>query len=108
MKFLARIISHFPSEIENMKKQITRISIIQSSKVATALYVLLGFIYTLIGIPMVMFGGDKLKIMGTIYILMPIFMAVFGFIFFVIFAAIYNLLAKWLGGMEVEVTDIGR
>jgi len=69
-----------------MKKQITRISILQSSKVATALYALMGFIY----------------------ILMPIPMAVLGFIFFVLFAAIYNLLARWLGGMEVEVTDISR
>jgi len=73
---------------------------------ATALYALMGFIYTLIGIPMLIFGGDKLKIMGIIYILMPIPMAILGFIFFVIFAAIYNLLARWLGGMEVEVTDI--
>jgi len=89
-----------------MKKQITRISILQSSKIATALYVLLGFIYTLIGIPMLIFGGDKLKIIGIIYVLMPITMAIFGFIFFVIFSAIYNLLARWLGGMEVEVTDI--
>ncbi|HXI41993.1 MAG TPA: hypothetical protein VNH83_18560 [Bryobacteraceae bacterium] len=72
--------------MENMKKQITRISILQSSKVATALYALMGFIY----------------------ILMPIPMAVLGFIFFVLFAAIYNLLARWLGGMEVEVTDISR
>jgi hypothetical protein len=35
-----------------MKKQITRISILQSSKIATVLYFLVGFIYTLIGIPM--------------------------------------------------------
>ena len=91
-----------------MKKQISRISILQSSKVATALYALMGFIYTLIGIPMLIFGDDKLKIMGIIYILMPIPMAVLGFIFFVLFAAIYNLLARWLGGMEVEVTDISR
>ncbi len=33
-------------------------------------------------------------------------MGIFGFIFFVIFAAVYNLLAKPLGGMEVEVTNI--
>jgi len=26
------------------------------------------------------------------------------FIFFVLFAAVYNGLAKWLGGVEVEVT----
>ena len=57
---------------------------------------------------MLIFGGDKLKIMGTIYILMPLLMAIFGFIFFVIFAALYNLLATWLGGMEIEVTDINE
>ena len=51
-----------------MKKQITRISILQSSKVATALYAILGCIYALFGIPMLIFGGEKLKIMGIIYI----------------------------------------
>ncbi len=66
----------------------------------------MGFIYTVIGIPMLIFGGEKLKVIAIIYILMPIVMAAFGFIFFVIFAAIYNLLAKWLGGIEVEVKDI--
>jgi hypothetical protein len=90
-----------------MKKQLSRISILQSSKIATALYVLTGFIYTLIGIPILIFGNEKLRVLAIIYILMPIIMAIFGFVFFVIFAAIYNLLAKWLGGIEVEVTDIG-
>jgi hypothetical protein len=89
-----------------MKKQLIRISILQSSKIATALYVLMGFIYAAIGTPMLIFGNEKLKILAIIYILMPIIMAIFGFIFFVIFAAIYNLLAKWFGGIEVEVKDI--
>jgi len=31
---------------------------------------------------------------------------VFGFIFFVIFAAVYNLIAKWVGGVEFEVIDV--
>jgi hypothetical protein len=92
--------------LETMKKQLSRISILQSSKITTALYVLMGFIYTAIGIPMFIFGNEKLKILAIIYILMPIIMAIFGFIFFVIFAAIYNLLAKWFGGIEVEVKDI--
>ncbi len=89
-----------------MKKQLSRICILQSAKITTALYVLMGFIYTLIGVPMLMFGGEKLKIMAIVYILMPIVMAIFGFIFFVIFAAIYNALAKRLGGFEVEVTNV--
>jgi hypothetical protein len=89
-----------------MTKQIIRISVLQSSKVMTALYVLLGFIYTLIGIPMIIFGSTQLRIMGIIYCLMPIVMGIFGFICFVIFAAIYNVLAKWLGGVEVEIKNI--
>ena len=72
----------------------------------TVLYVLMGFIYTLIGIPLIIFGGRQLQIMGIIYLLMPIIMGIIGFIFFVIFAAIYNLFAKWLGGFEFEIKDI--
>jgi len=91
-----------------MKKQLIRISILQSSKIMTALYVLMGFIYTLIGIPMLVFGGDKLRIIGILYLLMPIILGIFGFIFFVIFAAVYNGLAQWLGGVEVEIKDIDQ
>jgi len=36
-------------------------------------------------------------------IFMPVFYGVFGFIFGVISAAIYNLIARWIGGIEVEV-----
>ena len=89
-----------------MKKQLIRISVLQSSKIMTALYVLMGFIYTLVGIPMIIFGSNQLRIIGIIYLLGPIFAGIFGFIFFVLFAAIYNLLAGWLGGFEVEIKNI--
>ena len=89
-----------------MKKQLVRISILQSSKIMTALYVLMGCIYTLVGIPMIIFGGKPIQIMGIIYLLMPIIMGIFGFIFFVIFAWVYNLLANWLGGFEVEIKNV--
>jgi hypothetical protein len=89
-----------------MKKQIARVSILQSSKVVVALYFLMGFIYTLIGIPMIIFGGKDVQIMGIVYCAMPLVMAFFGFIFFVIFAALYNLFARWLGGIEFDVKNI--
>ena len=89
-----------------MKKQLIRISILQSSKIMTALYVLMGFIYTLIGIPMIIFGNNQIRLIGIFYTLGPVIAGVFGFIFFVIFAAIYNLLAKWLGGFEVEIKNM--
>ncbi len=90
-----------------MKKQITRISVLQSSKIVVALYVLMGFLYTLIGIPMLVFGGPGMRLAGIIYIAMPLILAILGWVFFAIFAALYNLLAKWLGGVEVEVKDVG-
>jgi hypothetical protein len=86
-----------------MKKQISRISILQSSKIMTAIYVLFGFIYTLIGIPVLIFSSGPMKLIGVFYLFGPIFMGVLGFVFFVIFAAVYNGLAKWLGGFEVEI-----
>lgn len=89
-----------------MKKQLVRISILQSSKIMTAIYVLFGFIYTLIGIPMVLFGEGGMKIVGGIYLFGPVFMGLFGFLFFVFFAWIYNLLASVLGGFEFEVKTI--
>ena len=89
-----------------MKKQLIRISILQSSKVLTVLYVLMGFLYTLIGIPMIIFGPKPLKIMGIIYLFGPIFAGILGFIFFVIFAGLYNLLASLLGGFEVEIKNM--
>jgi hypothetical protein len=36
-------------------------------------------------------------------IFMPIIYAVMGFIFGVIGAALYNLVARWIGGFEIEV-----
>ena len=36
-------------------------------------------------------------------IAMPIFYAIFGFIFGVVGAWIYNQIAKWLGGIEMEI-----
>jgi hypothetical protein len=89
-----------------MKRQLIRISILQSSKIATALYVVMGLIYSLIAVPMIIFGSNAVRVMGIVYLFMPVIMGVFGFVFFVIFAALYNLLAQWLGGVEVEIKNI--
>jgi len=89
-----------------MKKQVVRISILQSSKIVTALYVIFGLLYSLIGILMLILGGQNLRTMGIFYIFMPIVMAILGFIFFIIFAALYNFLVKYLGGIEVQIKNI--
>jgi len=89
-----------------MKKQLTHVSVLQSGKILGALYFIMGFIYTLFGIPMVILGGPQVKVMGYFYAFMPIILGVGGFICFVIFIALYNLLAKRIGGIEFEVTEV--
>jgi hypothetical protein len=89
-----------------MKMQVRRISILQTSKILTVFYFLLGFLYTLAGVPMIIFGDSRFRIMGVFYTLMPVVMAVFGFVFFVISAAVYNVLAGWLGGIEFETINV--
>ncbi len=89
-----------------MKKQITRISIIQSSKIFVALYAIFGCLYTLVGIPLLIFGNKETMPMAIAFIIMPIVMGVMAFIFFAIGAAIYNGLSGIFGGFEVEVKDV--
>ena len=69
-------------------------------------YFLFGFLYTLIGVAMIFLGGGKFRVIGTIYLFMPVICGILGSIFFAIFAAVYNGVAKFLGGIEVEVRDI--
>ena len=70
------------------------------------MYAIMGLFYTLIGIPMLIFGEGGMRYAGIAYILMPIIGAVFGFIFVCIFAAIYNVLAKYIGGVEFELEEV--
>lgn len=89
-----------------MRKQVTRVSVLQTSKVIALFYVLISFLYWIAAIPMIVFGGGELKIMGFVYLAMPILMGVFGFLMILLSCAIYNLVAKWVGGVEFTVTDV--
>ncbi|MDP7665558.1 MAG: hypothetical protein QGF98_02395 [Candidatus Poseidoniia archaeon] len=90
-----------------MKKQIMRISIIQSSKMIVAMYAGFGLIYTFIGILLLLFADDPIwRGFAIFYIFGPIWMGAIGFVFFAVFAALYNFLASQLGGFEIEVKDI--
>ncbi len=37
---------------------------------------------------------------------MPVFYAIMGFIVGVLAAAVYNLVARWTGGLQFEVRDL--
>ena len=91
-----------------MRQQITRVSIVQSSKIMAAFYVLMGCFYAVAGVFMLLFGGAEMRVTGIIFLLMPVFMGIFGFIWLAFFAWVYNVLAKVLGGVEFELTDVGE
>jgi hypothetical protein len=39
---------------------------------------------------------------------LPVFYGVFGFIFGALGAFLYNFMAKWLGGMEIQIQPVGN
>ena len=84
------------------KKQISSISVVQTSKVIALLYAVISLLYTLIGLIMVATGKMT---EGIFYIFMPVFMGILSFIMMIIGCSVYNVLAKKIGGIEFTVTE---
>ena len=103
---------------ERMTRRLKRIAPLQFGKIMGVLYGLMGLIFlpffaifALIGVfaqsasedagaagALAMGGG-----MLLMAVLMPVMYGVFGFIFGALSAALYNVIARWIGGIEVEV-----
>ncbi|MFZ3087796.1 MAG: hypothetical protein WA123_07000 [Methylotenera sp.] len=82
-----------------MKKQIINISPIQTAKVFAVLYFVLSL--PIVGLMAVSFSfapGPKPGFGFLIFF--PFIYLIFGFIFTALGAWVYNLVAKWIGGIE--------
>jgi hypothetical protein len=91
-----------------MKKQITRISILQTAKVAAAMYFVLSLLMIVcFVIPTMMFSG-QMRMPMFVVLVMPLFYVLFGFVFTVIGAWIYNVVASMIGGIEYTTADIDK
>ena len=100
-----------------MKRTIKRIAPLQAGKVMGVLYACMGLIFLPIFMLAAAAGAFAQHAQGAqtapaavvagimfgMGIFMPVIYGVMGFIFDVIGAAIYNLVARWIGGIEVEV-----
>lgn len=94
-----------------MKKQLTYISPLRAGIVLGILYGLLGLVFVplfLIGAAFNSSSGAHAAAFGSAVfgILFPVIYGVIGFIGGLVAAAIYNLVAKWTGGLEFEVKDV--
>lgn len=89
-----------------MRKQITHISIHQTSKVIAAMHA--AMISVLFVLPTVLSHLFHGKIISglLILILVPFFIWLFMYIGYVIACWFYNLVVRWMGGIEIEVKDI--
>lgn len=88
-----------------MKKQISRITPIQTAKVMALLYFAISLpMIALMSLFYSFMPGPRAPI-GMMFIL-PFLYAIFGFIFTVFGAWIYNLIARWVGGIEFTVSEI--
>ena len=94
-----------------MKKQLTYITPLRAGIVLGVLYGIL----SLLVVPFVLLAavlGSKTDVPAPavfgvgLAILLPVLYAAAGFIGGIIGAALYNLIAKWTGGFEVEVRDL--
>jgi Transmembrane domain of unknown function (DUF3566) len=103
-----------------MKRRIKRISPLQAGKMMGILYACMGLIFLPIFLVAAMAGAFAQHIQGAqgasaapaaavagimfgMGLFMPVIYGVMGFVFGIIGAAIYNLVARWIGGIEVEV-----
>jgi hypothetical protein len=103
-----------------MKRRIKRIAPLQAGKMLGVLYACMGLIFlpffALAGVAGA-FAQHAQQVQNTpgppaalmtammfgFGIFMPIIYGVMGFVFGIIMAAVYNLVARWIGGIEVEV-----
>jgi hypothetical protein len=103
-----------------MKRRIKRIAPLQAGKMMGILYACMGLIFLPIFLLAATAGAfaqhtqsaqgasaaPAAAVAGIMFgmgLFMPVIYGVMGFVFGIIGAAIYNLVARWIGGIEVEV-----
>ena len=92
-----------------MTRQITHVSIHQTSKVFALLYFCFSILFLPIGIVMMALPAPGQGVgMGLFFILAPVLYGVMGYLGSAVFGFIYNLLAPRVGGVEFESVDRPR
>ncbi len=96
-----------------MKKQISRLSPHQNGKIVGILMAVTSLVFVvpmsiamLFSPPAVDQYGNPVIFQKFLMILFPIVYLVAGYLFMVVWSATYNVLFKYIGGLEFEVKDL--
>lgn len=90
-----------------MKRRITHVAPVQAAKMFAAFSFLATLPFLAITmIPMVAMPAEVQPYMTPYLLLVPFFYALVAFVFAVLAAWLYNLVARFLGGLEVTAVDV--
>jgi hypothetical protein len=97
---------------------IRRVGVFSVAKLAGALYGLMGLLFgalfsliSLVGTVASAGAGNEDAVFGMIFgvgavVIFPLFYGIFGALFAALSAALYNLVAGFVGGIEIEVDSV--
>ena len=87
-----------------MKRTLKRISPLKAAKIAALLYACIGLVIIPLFVLSFMFDPEINGFVAVIVsLIVPIFYMIIGFLGTLITCALYNFIAKHIGGIEVEV-----
>lgn len=88
--------------------KIKRIHVWPAAKVSGLLYLCVGGVFSLLGVPVILFSPHyspaEAWTLGILFLLgFPVLLAVFGFLAGTLGASLYNVIATHMGGFEIDV-----
>ena len=95
----------YSDNYHTMKKQLTHITPVRAGIVLGVLYAFIALIIAPFALLVALFAKDASGSHVAFAVCLPVLYGFVGFIGGMIMAAIYNLVAKWTGGIEFEVRD---
>jgi hypothetical protein len=84
-------------------QRIRRFSPVQTAKVMAVLYALVALVFVPFIVAYVLMSPNTAGFGIGFAIAIPVVYAIIGFVMVLIAAALYNLVAGWVGGIEVEM-----
>ena len=88
-----------------MAQRIRRFGVGQTAKVLGVLYTLLGLVFLPFVLVAAMFAPNEAGLGIGFAVALPVIYGLAGFVFTAIGCLIYNLVAGWVGGIEVEIGE---
>ena len=88
-----------------MAQRIRRFGVGQTAKMLGVLYTLLGLVFVPFVLLAAMFAPKEAGLSVGFAVVLPVIYGLAGFVFTAIACLIYNMVAGWVGGIEIEIGE---